>query len=207
VDAVARDPGGFTPQWAATELLRLSGREPAPVELCRPCLDYLGGVYDQETRNPELGTAVIFGLLAAVVASLAWYTVEVGMTVELSFGAAVVGWLVGQAVAFGAGHKRGTSLQVIALGITGVAMVAASYLIEHHRLAAALAGRGLPGLPLVLPVSTSVGMVVVGLTADPLNLVFWAIALLAAYRVPAARHLVSVKQRQEPAEAVGGEAR
>jgi hypothetical protein len=128
--------------------------------------------------------ALAVGLGAALVSALAWYLVVVLTSYQLGLIAIGVGFLVGTGVVAGSGGRRGLMLQAMAVTITLVAMVAAEFLIARHFAVAALASEGTVGVPWLLPPGLMVSLVIDSLRQDPLTLVFWAIALWTAFRLP-----------------------
>ena len=73
-----------------------------------------------------------------------------------------------------------------------LAMAFSEYLIVRHFAVRALAERGLPGIPLLLPDDAVLEQHVVRLVADAVTLLFWAIAVYAAFTIPARRRLARV---------------
>jgi hypothetical protein len=169
--------------------VRGAGKNRTPIEMCPACADGLRKAFELETQDPRLGTGILVGVGAALIASLVWYAVVVGTQYEVGFVAIGVGWLVAQAVMVGAGRKRGASLQLVSVGITLLAMTIGEYFILHHFLVLALAEKGMEDVPLLLPLSAAADLVGSGLLDDPLTLIFWAIAIYAAFRLPAKRRL------------------
>mgnify|MGYP005839118873 CR=1 FL=1 len=73
-----------------------------------------------------------------------------------------------------------------------LAMAFSEYLIVRHFAVRALAERGVAGIPLLLPLDAIVELVVEGIKADAVTLLFWAIAVYAAFTIPARRRLARV---------------
>jgi len=144
-----------------------------------------------ETENPNLILAALAGLGAATIGALVWYGVVAITNYQVGIIAAGIGWLVGIAVVFGSGRKRGPALQAISVIITLMALAVSQYLIMRHFAVEYLTEQepGFPGLPLLLPVGLMFELVVEGLKSDLLTIVFWGIALLAAVATPARRRL------------------
>jgi len=169
--------------------VRGQGRQAQNALLCANCATEIEREMQAETENPNLILAALAGLGAAAVGALVWYGVVAITNYQLGIIAAGIGWLVGMAVVFGAGRKRGVALQAISVIITVVALVISEYLIVLYLTNQALAEQGLPGLPLFLPLDTMFEGVVEGIKADLLTLAFWGIAILAAVATPARRRL------------------
>ena len=106
---------------------------------------------------------------------------------ELGIVAIAIGWLIGTAVMFGAGRKRGLVLQIAAVLITLVALLFGDYLIVRYFVDKNLATQGYTGIPLILAPSIMIELVVEGIKASPTSLLFWAIALWQAFVTPTGR--------------------
>jgi len=170
-------------------VIRGKDKKAAGVTICPNCAEQIESAFQAETEGPNLPGAVLLGLGAAVISCLIWYGIVVVTNYQLGIIAVGVGWLVALAVIFGSGKKRGPKLQAISVVITLLAMVASEYLIVRHFLVEALSEEGYTGFKLLLPVGDMLTLVVEGVKADLLTLVFWAIALWQAFVVPAKRRL------------------
>jgi len=159
--------------------------------LCTNCADQAEQAFQAETEDANLQGAALLGLLAAVLSALIWYGIVVVTDYQLGIIAVAVGWLVAQGVIFGAGRKRGSSLQAISVIITIGAMAASEYLIVRHILMKLAAEEGylVNDVPLLLPLEDIWFLILEGIKADPITLVFWAIALWQAFSLPAKRRL------------------
>ncbi len=171
--------------------VRGRGRQAQNALLCANCAAELEREMQAETENPNLILAALAGLGAAAIGALVWYGVVAITNYQVGIIAAGIGWLVGIAVVFGSGRKRGPALQAISVIITLMALVVSQYLIMRHFAVEYLTEQepGFPGLPLLLPVGLMFELVVEGLKSDLLTIVFWGIALLAAVATPARRRL------------------
>ncbi len=178
---------------AGSELTFRGGDKKAPdVTMCSNCARTVERALEAETEDISSVNALLLGLGAAILSSVAWYGVVVVTNYQLGIIAVGVGWLVAQAVMLGAGRKRGASLQGLSVAITVLAMGFSQYLIVRHFAAQSLAKRGYTNIPLLLPLDLMVKLIVESLKAAPLTLLFWAIAVWEAYKFPAARRLQKV---------------
>lgn len=137
------------------------------------------------TGRPNLPRAVAFGVGAALVSSLVWYGVVVVTNYELGVLAVGVGWLVAVAVVAGSGGGRGLALQLVSVAVTVAAMAFSEYLIVRHLMLAALGESAPASVPWLLPPDKMLRLVAAGIEASPMTLLFWAIAVWTAFRVPA----------------------
>ncbi len=156
---------------------------------CADCASNVERQFQAETANANLLFAVLAGLAAAVVGVLIWYGFIVITNYHLGLLAAGLGWLVGIAVVLGAGRKRGPALQAISVVITLFALVLSQWLIVRYFAVQALAEQGFTGISLFVPLGVMLDLVITSLGEDLLTLVFWAIALWAAFATPARRRL------------------
>lgn len=166
--------------------ISLQSKDGHATTVCPTCAStsFVGRALKDERENPNMGGAILLGLGAAIISSILWYTIVVLTNYQLGIVAIAVGWLVAQAVMWGAGGKRGPRLQVLSVVITALAMVMSEYLIVHHFTAQALAQQGYTDIPLLLPVTAMFTLVVEGVKADPATLLFWGIALFEGYTLP-----------------------
>ena len=161
---------------------------------CTVCALAVEQQYQTETKNPDPVLALLAGLAAAVVGILIWYGLVVITNYHLGFVAIAIGWLVGMVVVLGAGRKRGPGLQALSVAITLVALVISQWLIVRYFAVQALTEQGFTDIALFLPLGTMLDLVITSLSENLLTLVFWAIALWAAFATPARRHLRRVDE-------------
>ncbi len=157
--------------------------------ICANCAESIERELQAETENPNVIVAVLAGLAAAVVGTLVWYGVVVITNYQVGFIAVGVGWLIAMAVVLGSGRKRGPALQAISVAITLAALVVSQYLIVRYSAVELLAEEGITGLPLLMPLDLMIDLVVTSIGENLITLIFWAIALWAAFSTPARRRL------------------
>jgi hypothetical protein len=174
--------------------VRGKGRRDPNTIICPSCAGEIDRQFQAETQNPNLILAVLAGLAAAAAGALIWYGFVALTNYQVGLIAAGMGLLVGLAVMFGSGRKRGPALQAISVTITLAALIISEYLILRHLYVEYLAGQGFSGLPLFMPLNAMFELVVTGIKEDPITLAFWAVALLAAFAMPARRRLRRMEQ-------------
>lgn len=156
--------------------------------------DYPGGtaqvpVWDPASpaapaRGPRIVPAVLAGIVTAVAATAAWYFVVALSGWQIGLLAIGVGFVVGYAMRLAAGGVGGIRLQIGAVVLTLLSMVAAEFLITRKFLGEYFVSQGdTSPLPMLFAPAEMVGIVADVVKADPMTLLFWAIALSAAWRV------------------------
>ena len=139
-------------------------------------------------ETPNLTRALLFGLVAAVIGGAIWFGIVWVTNRELAIVAILVGFLVGQAIVIGSGRRYGRRLQALSVVLTLGAMVLAEYLIVRQSAVAYILDTygqdAANAVPLFLPVDVASDFIVGGIQDDPVQLLFWAIALWTAFRIP-----------------------
>jgi cation transport ATPase len=153
--------------------------------ICQVCATVAENEIEAETRDINVLGAVFFGIIAAVISALLWYAVVVITDYQLGIVAIVVGWIVAQAVIYGAGKKRGPVVQLISVVAIIFAMALGQYLIIRHFLIKA----GFDNLPLLMNLKLVYTFLVEVIKEDPLVLLFWLIAAIEGIVLPAKRKL------------------
>ncbi len=155
---------------------------------CRSCFNNLTMQLQQATaaQGQEINYSMAFAgaLAGAAIGVVAWW----GFTVltEISFGlvAIVIGIAVGKGAVMLSGGKRSTGLQGMSIGVSILAFFYATYLVNRTFLHRAFEAEGMDGtLPLVPGIGTLVE--VVGLNFGIMDLVFLAIVVYEAWKIPA----------------------
>lgn len=159
-------------------LLVPGGFRRGTLAVCPTCVGELEAKFKAETEGIRLGQAVLFGVGAALLIGAGWYLGDrySNASPMLNVLGLVAGWVIPEAVRWGAGKKRGRTLQWISLGLTVATILGA-------QLALAL------GDPNGFAAGLAVRM------SSPLTVVIYLLGAFQAYTGPAARKLVGVKDQ------------
>lgn len=128
----------------------------------------------------DLVGGLVGGAITAVLASAVWYGVVAISQFQVGLVAIAVGWLVAQGVVYGAQRRFSVALIPISVILTFLALAVSEYLIVAH-----FVSQEFGPVELIQPPAFVVEVVTASLQADPLTLVFWAIALFQAFVIPA----------------------
>jgi hypothetical protein len=165
---------------------------PTPALTTAEPLPYLPGPAAAERWSTRgLGRGVLFVIAAAVLASVVWYAVVVVSGYELGIVAAGVGFVVGTAAVIGARGQSSLWLVGASVLFTLLALVYSTYLITYHFVTQIIGP-----VDLIQPPWVVVPIVIEVMAADPISLLFWAIALYFAASVP----FKAIGAAPEPAE-------
>ncbi len=155
---------------------------------CRPCFEGLTSqlrqALDAQGEGVDYGKAIAGGVAGAVLGVLAWWGFTVLTHVAFGLVAVVIGVAVGKGVVMGSGNKRHRNLQVLSAAISAAGFTYATYLVNRTFIHRAYAEKGEPiALPL-LP-APDLFFRVVALGFGVMDLVFLAIVLYEAWKIPA----------------------
>lgn len=155
---------------------------------CRPCFNNLTEQIRQvvAAQGTDINyiNALVGGLIGAAIGVVVWW----GFTVvtEIAFGlvAIVIGFTVGKGIVLMTGGKRHLNLQIMAVAISALSFVYASYLVTRSFI---IQGYAETGEEIVLPLLPSPALLyeIVALSFGIFDLVFLAIVLFQAWKMPA----------------------
>jgi hypothetical protein len=154
----------------------------ASVLLCTKCKAELDARFTAETEDIKTGPAGLFGAGAAAAIAAIWYILGRGTRSPfLGLIGFAAGWIIAEAVRYGAGKKRGRALQLTSVALTFVVIVGVNVALALGNPDGAAAGFAAQ-------------------FADPLTDVIYALGLVQAYTTPAPRRLGGIpeQQRQQP---------
>lgn len=98
--------------------------------VCQSCRDRISGQLAAAAGN--LPQSIVFGIGGAIAGSAIYFAVAAIANVEIGLVAIAAGWLVGRAMQLGAGGAGGSSLQIIAAGLTYLSVAAAYLAVRVH---------------------------------------------------------------------------
>jgi len=138
----------------------------------------------QSPRASSMLPAAGLGFVGAFIGAAVWAAIAIGGNVEVGYVAVLVGFLAGQGVKLGAGRARSQALQILASATAVVGLLASKYFIFAYVVMDKFD---------VSPVSGKVASVFfenLGEMLSPFDMLWLALAIGAAYRVPAPTKLV-----------------
>lgn len=144
-------------------------------------------LHREQTEGANMLGALVYGLVAGALGAAIWFAIVVVTNYEVGLLAVLIGAAVGTGVMIGSGRKRNLNLQLLSVTITLAAMAGAEYFIVRHFLVEYLVEQGQASasqVPMFLPLDMAWDFVTSAIQDDPLTLVFWAIAVWTAFRVP-----------------------
>ena len=142
-----------------------------------------------DARTDDLPRAVALGALGALVGAAAWALVVVLTDFEIGYLAVLVGFLAGYGVKLGARGGHGKTLQQIAVACAAVGLLATKYFMFAHFFTTGAAKEGVK-LGYFSPATLSAFPHFLGSLLSPFDLLWVAIALSSAWRVPRAPRIV-----------------
>lgn len=174
--AIATDPmsAGWMP--GGTAAASIDG----PGFAAAPALPHAEPTPSRPASASDILGGLLAGIVAAVLATAIWYGVVAVSHFQVGIIAIAVGFIVGQGVVLGARRRGSVVLVAISVVLTLLALAVSEYLIVAHFVGQELGVQ----LDLVQPPDLIVGVVSESVQADPLTLVFWAIALFQAFVIP-----------------------
>lgn len=161
------------------------------IYMCDDCKKLIDAQFMKEVENPNYIGALLAGIIAAIVTGAVWFFIEIATEMVIGYVALGVGFVIGWAVIFGSGKKRGLGLKVISAVLTLVTIYGASYFSTIH-----LSNKELSNLLGKLGEKTSEYFWVspfdpelVKTLISPMSLFIWAIGIYIAFRTPKPRGL------------------
>ena len=155
---------------------------------CRHCFLALTAQVQQvvaaQGEDVNYPAAALGGLAGAGVGVLAWWGFTVLTNIAFGLVAVVIGVAVGKGVVMASGNKRHRNLQVLSVLVSVAGFFYATYLVNRTFILRAYAEKG-EALVLPLLPEPALFLQVVGVGFGLMDLVFLAIAVYEAWRIPA----------------------
>ena len=182
---------GCQKEVSAGQCYTYKGKKGESIFLCEACKEATEKTFKEETQNPNMPMATICGMLAAVIAGAAWFLLTILTKYQVGYVAIGMGFIIGYAVIWGAGKKRGVSLQILSGAITLVTLLVSQYVLELYYIRKYLLEQKaeFPGYNgqwiFVSPFSPEV----LKDMFSPIGIFIWAIGIYFAYSLPKARSI------------------
>lgn len=179
-------------QFSAAQCYTFKGKKKGEtVYLCEKCHEVVEKAFREETQNPNMAMAMVLGGMAAIIAGVAWYYLSVLTGYQIGYVAIGVGFIIGRAVIWGSGKKRGSSLQIMGAVITILTLLVSQYftvlyygrkyLLEHKTEYPGYNGQMFFVSPFAPDFMQSM--------FSPMGLLIWGIGIYFAYSLPKARSI------------------
>ncbi len=163
---------------------------------CRPCFDQLTAEHHHaitaQSTDVNYAMGLVGGVLGGVLGALVWWGFTVATNIAFGLIAVVIGIAVGKGVTLLSGNKRHLNLQIMAVGLSVLSFVYASFLVNRSFIQAAFEADGTPVEIPLLP-STEMFIDVVKAGFSPIDLLFLGVVLYEAWKIPAP---LAIQQRE-----------
>lgn len=155
---------------------------------CRPCYNNLTEQLRQaviaQGQDINYPMAVVGAVAGAAIGVVAWWGFTVLTNIAFGLVAIVIGVAVAKGTVILSGNKRSTGLQVISIVVSTLAFVYASYLVNRTFVNRAIQADGIEGALPLLP-DPDLFIEVLSLSAGFMDLIFLAIVVYEAWKIPA----------------------
>jgi len=156
--------------------------------MCRPCANNLQAdrnrALQEQSQDVNYPMALIGALLGGTAGVLAWWWITVWTNIAFGLVAILIGIAVGKGSTMLAGNKRSRGLQILSLIVAGSAFFYASFLVNRSFIQQALEKEGKEMALTLLP-NPATMLEVVALNFDFMSVLFLAITLWEAWKIPA----------------------
>ena len=155
---------------------------------CRPCFDKLTAelhhVVAAQSGDVNYGMGLVGGVLGGILGALVWWGFTVVTNISFGLVAVVIGIAVGKGVTMLSGNKRHLNLQIMAVVISVLSFVYASFLVNRSFIQQAFEAEGTP-FDIPLFPSTEMFLDVVKFGFSPIDLLVLGIVIFEAWKIPA----------------------
>lgn len=162
------------------------GKKGEAIFLCDSCREVAEKAFQEETKNPNIAGALFLGALAAIIAGIAWFAITVLTGYQIGYGAIGVGFLIGYAIIFGSGKKRGATLQMMSVALTLVTLFIAQYFISLYYIRKYLLENKaqFPDYDGQWFFVSPFSLEILSTMISPIGLLIWAVGIYFAYSLP-----------------------
>ncbi|MEK6901029.1 MAG: hypothetical protein AABX37_01680 [Nanoarchaeota archaeon] len=179
---------GCQKQVSAGQFFSYKDNKKQDIYFCSACCEGVAKAYSEEMANPNLAQAGLVGCLGAVVAGFLWYWIVQWTQREFGYFSIGVGFLIGYAVHWGSGMKRGPSLQMMSAVLTLITLYTANYFIAFQSIKRYIAAQHpvwLAGgeIAYISPFHPDVVRAII----SPMGILIWGIGIYFAYQIPKSR--------------------
>ena len=87
---------------ALSNVHAVEGKDKKTIYICHECRGMINAALEEETKNPKMARALMFGAVGGVVGGALWYAVVALTGYEIGYVAIAVGFVVGWIVQVGA---------------------------------------------------------------------------------------------------------
>lgn len=155
---------------------------------CRPCFDkltaHLHQAIAEQSTDVNYAMALVGGTVGGVLGALVWWGFTVVTNIAFGLVAVVIGIAVGKGVVWLSGHKRHLNLQIMAVVISLLSFIYASFLVNRTFIQKAFEEDGTPVEIALLP-SAEFFVEVLKAGFSPIDLLFLGIVIWEAWKIPA----------------------
>lgn len=155
---------------------------------CRTCYDILRMQLQQGiegmSRDVNYPMAVLGALLGGTLGVLLWWGFTVFSKISFGLVAVAIGFLVAHGAMRFAGQKRSGGLQAVAIAVSVLSFVVATYLVNTTFINEELTRRGVAGRMPYVPMSVEHLYFVLYAGLDFMDVVFLAIVVWEAWSIP-----------------------
>lgn len=159
--------------------------------LCESCRSEAERIFKAETENPNIVMALACGAVAGVFAGALWYFFSILTGYQIGYIAIGVGFVIGWAVIWGSGRKRGATLQWISAGMTLLTLFISEYFMTlyYYRKYLVENKAEFPTYNGEIFFFSPFDSDILASMISPMGLLIWGIGIYCAYSTPKSRAL------------------
>jgi hypothetical protein len=136
---------------------------------------------DLQSKKPSYQRGILFSIFGAAIGISIWYGILTVTNKDLSVFALVTGLLAAQFYLWGSRQNRNFTGQIIAAGITLIALSIYQYLSISYQVLTGLANQHYHNLPSMIPIKMAFNQTGSIIASDPFIVVVWLVAIWIAW--------------------------